>query len=122
MDSFHHLSQSLVFEDSIRHDILIRLLDQLFGQHNQIIINSECENEKNQQFIKDQFKTLQTYFFIPKRVVYTQKSVRQTVKHMIDFLNNQYQFKKPIQFNPKRETIREGERTCAVNYTILDLV
>ena len=88
MDSFHDLNQSLIFEDSIRHDIFIRLLDALFGKHDQIIINLECENDVNQQLIKDQFKTLHTFFLIPKRVAYTQKSVRQTLKHIIDFLNN----------------------------------
>ena len=65
---------------------------------------------------------IEFYFKVPKRVQSTQKCVRQTLKHIVDFLNNKYQFKQSIKFDPKRETIRIGEETFAKTYTIFNLV
>ena len=122
MDSFHDLQKSTQFEDKTIYDFFIRLLDALFGKHDQIVINSDCESEKNQQLIKDQWKMIEFYFKVPKRVKSTQKCVRQTLKHIVDFINNKYQFKQPLQFNLKRETIRNGDETFAKTYTIFNLV
>ena len=56
--SFHDLLKSPLFEDQTNHDIFIRLLDAFFGKHDDIMINTECENEKNQQLIKDQWNII----------------------------------------------------------------
>ena len=110
--SFHDLQKSEQFEDQTTHDYFVKLLDALFGKHDDIIIDSECETEKNQQLIKNQ---------VPKRVFSTQKCVRQTLKHIVQFLNNKYQFKQPIQFNPIRKTVRVGENTFAASYSVFSL-
>jgi hypothetical protein len=70
-ESFHDLEKSNKFEDKIIYDFFIKLLDALFGKHDNIIINLECENDKNQQLIKDQLKFISAYFEIPKRVFST---------------------------------------------------
>ena len=121
MDCFQMLHGSPIFEDCIRYDILIRLLDTLFGKHDQIIIDSECENEKNQRLIKDQFAIFHNCYSVPKRVANTQKCVRQTLKHIIDFLNHQYQFKKPIQWVFKKTYQRIGKDVIASSHTQLSL-
>ena len=122
MDNFHDLEKSSVLEDQMIHYFFVKLLDMLFGKHDDIMINLECETEKNQQLITDQGKILGIYFGVSKRVISTQKCVRQTLKHMVDHLNNKYQFKQPIQFITRRETIREGSKVFAKNYTTFDLV
>ncbi len=121
MESFHDLQKSAKFQDQIIYDFYIRFLDKLFGKHDLIIIETGCENKENQDLIKDQWKVLEFHFKIPKRIKSTQKCVRQTLKHLVHHLNNTYQFKKPIQFNPQRETIRLGLETFAKTYTILKL-
>lgn len=122
MDSFYDLQKSTTFQDQTICDFFLRLLDSLFGKHDDIIIDLECETDINQQLIKNQWKPISLYFKVPKRVSNTKKCVRQTVKHIVDFLNNKYQFKRPIQFNTKRDTIREGLNVFAKNYTTFNLV
>jgi hypothetical protein len=121
-ESFSDLQKSTQFEDQLIHDFFVKLVDSLFDKHDNIIINSECETEKNQQLIKDQCKFISLNFHVPKRVFSTQKCVRQTLKHMVEFLNNHYQFKKPMQFQPIRKTVRVGENTFATSYSVFSLI
>ena len=122
MDSFYDLQKSDQFEDQLIYEFLIKLLDWLFGKHDQIIIDIECESEKNQQLIRDQFSLIEWYFKVPKRVKSTQKNVRQTLKHIIDYLNNRYEFKNPIKMYSEKKSYREGSRVSSIGYTVLKLV
>jgi hypothetical protein len=121
-ESFHDLSKSKQFEDQVIYDYLIKLLDSLFGKHDEIIIDAECESEKNQQLIKNQSKILIIYFHIPKRVFSTQKCVRQILKHIIDNLNTRYQFKQPIQFNLKKNYSRIENKVIGSCHTVISLI
>lgn len=122
MDSFSDLQKSNALEDQMIYDYLIKLLDALFSKHDEIIIDLDCESEKNQDLIKDQAKFIVVYFEVPKRVFSTQKCVRQTLKHIVDYLNNKYQFKRAIQFKPIRKTVRAGEKTFAASYSLFSLI
>src|ERR1700722_1026384 len=119
-DSLKQLTTSTIYEDLIRHDLFIRLLDILFKKHDNIVIDGSLETPDNQALIKRQSKVLSVYYKIPGRVFSTQRCVRQTLKHMVDFLNQTYQFQHPILFVNKRETIREGSYVYAKSYTILN--
>ena len=121
MDSFLDLQKSTQFEDQTISDYFIRLLNALFGKHDHIIIDSDCENEKNQELIKNQAKILAIYFQVPKRVVSTQKCVRQTLKHIVDFFNSHYQFKQPIQFNLKKNYSRIENKVVGSCHTVFSL-
>ncbi len=121
MNTFNDLAKSQFFEDCVRYSVFIKLLDTLFDKHNEIIINSSTESETNQEFIKDQIAIIHGCFNVPKRVFQTQKCVRQTLKHIVEFLNQEYQFKNPIQFITRRDTVREGSNVFARNYSTLDL-
>ena len=121
-ESFHDLQKSKQFEDQVIYDYLIKLLDNLFGKHDEIIIDGECESEKNQQLIRNQAKILIIYFLIPKRVFSTQKCVRQILKHIIDNLNTRYQFKRPIQFNLKKNYSRIENKVIGGCHTFLSLM
>ena len=122
MDSFHDLEKSNKFEDRVIYDYLIKLLDALFSKHSEIMIDLDVESEKNQELIRDQAKFIGVYFEVPKRVFSTQKCVRQTLKHIVDYLNNKYQFKRQIQFQPIRKTVRAGEKTFAASYSVFSLI
>ena len=121
MNSFHDLQTSDKFEDKIIYDFFIRLLDQLFGKHDHISIDSECETEINQQLIKNQSKVISFYFKVPKRVFFTQKLVRQTLKHMIDFLNSEYKFQQSVQFYLKKVSTRIGDTVIGTCHTVFSL-
>ena len=121
MDSFHDLEKSKEFEDKVISDYFIKLLDALFGKHSDIIIDSDCESELNQELIKDQAKILIIYFQIPKRVFSTQKCVRQTLKHIVDYLNNKYKFKEPIQFDLKKTYSRIENKVVGNCHTIFSI-
>lgn len=120
-ESFHDLPKSKELEDKVIHDYLINLLDVLFGKHDNIIIDGDCETEKNQQLIKTQSKIISTYFDIPKRVFSTQKCVRQIMKHITDHLNTRYQFKQPIQFNLKKHYSRIDNKVVGSCHTVFSL-
>jgi hypothetical protein len=122
MESFYDLAKSTQFEDKTIHDFFIRLLDALFDQHDHLIIDSNCESEKNKQLIKDQWKLISLYFQVPKRVCSTKKCVRQTLKHIIDNLNERYQFKQPIQFNLKKDSVRVGDTVLGSSHTDFSLI
>ena len=122
MDFFHDLQKSTQFEDKTIHDFLIRLLDALFGKHDHIIINSDSESEKNQQLIKDQWKSISIYFKVPKTVLKTQKCVRQTLKHIVESLNSQYQFKQPIRFINKKKNVWQNNTCVSICYAEFYLI
>ena len=120
--SFHDLKNSSDFEDLICHDLFIRLLDAIFGKHDDITVKGECESEKNIELIKDQWRHIECSYKLKNRVKSTKKCVRQTIKNIIDYLNITYQFKQPIQFIPKKQSFRSGSLSTSYSYTCLTLV
>ena len=121
-ESFNDLEKSDKFGDKMIHNYVIRLLDCLFGKHDNIIIDSDCETEKNQQLIHDQDQILIIYFRIPEKMFSKQNCVCQILKHIVDHLNTRYQFKQPLRLISIKETILEGSNFFAKNYMTLNLV
>lgn len=119
MNSFHDLAKSDNFDDSLIYGFLTKLIYELFGKSDNIVIDSNSENEKNQQLLNDQWKLIEFYFKVPKRVQSTQKYVRQTMKYIVEHLNNKYQFKRPIQWQHTIKTVRDGKQTFSKSYTTL---
>ena len=120
--SFKDLSDSKNMEDQVIFDYLKRLLANLFGRHDDIIIDFHCETDVNHQLIRDQWKSISLYFKVPNRVKSTQKCVKQTLKHIVDYLNNHYQFTSPIKMSSEKKSYRAGDLQSSINYTILNLV
>lgn len=120
MDSFSDLQKSTELIDKIRFQFLIAFLNEIFDRQNDIIIDEACETPKNQQLIKDHWKILEAYFKVPSRVKSTQKCVRQTLKNIVDFLNQQYQFKKPITFIPSKHNTWQNQTCITHSFTKLN--
>jgi hypothetical protein len=121
LESVHDLQKSSQIEDKIAYEFLIMLLDSLFGQHDQIIIDAKCETEENHQLIRDHWKTISIYFKVPKRVKSIKKCVRQTIKNITDYLNNTYQFVHPVQFHLQKNFVRVGPKVIASCHTNFSL-
>ena len=119
MNSFCDLEKSNNFDDYLIYIFFTKLISELFGKSDNIVIDSNSENEKNQQLITNQWKLIEFYFKVPKRVQSTQKYIRQTLKYIVDYLNNKYQFKQPIQWKHVNKTVREGKQTFSKSYTTL---
>lgn len=102
MDNFHDLLKSDKPDERMHHDFLILLMDQLFGQHDLVIINESTETEENHQLIKNSWKLIRQYYGLPDRVKYIKRVVRQTFVHIVDYLNQKYQFTHPLKFEHKR--------------------
>lgn len=100
--NFHDLQKSDKLEERMCHDFLILLMDQLFGQHDLIIIDESTETEDNHQLIKNSWKLIKQYYGLSNQVRYVQRLVRQTFLHITESLNKKYQFKQPMKFERKR--------------------
>jgi hypothetical protein len=122
MNSIHDLEKSTQFKDQAIVNFFFRMLDALFGKHDQIILDNESETPENQKLIQDNWKLVSAFFHVPKRVLNLQKCVRQTLKHIVDHLNSQYQFQQPIQFITKKKTVWEKNVSTSLCYTELNLI
>ena len=120
LNSFADLSKSKNFDERSAHDFLIKLLDTLFDKHDSIIIDKECETKKNEELIKSQLPILEYYFGIPRKVRSNKRCVRQTLKRIVDSLNEKYQFKNPIKFVPHKKSLWRND-TC-VSYCYAELI
>lgn len=109
-NSFHDLLNSTQPQDRMIHDFFVILLDQLFGQHDQIRIDKQTENKRNHEIIKHNWKMIRLYFDVPDSAKYTQKCVRQTLIHIINKLNQIYGFTKPLKFEQKRHDYYSREK------------
>ena len=110
MDTFNDLQKSDRGEDRLKHDFLINLLDQLFGkdQHSKVIrIDSSIETDERHRDIKNCWKMIQQYYRVNNSVKYTKKLVRQTLMHIVHYLNDKYDFKRPIKFEFHRYDYRK---------------
>ena len=93
------------FQIQNSHDLLVMLLNQLFGQDSYlktIKIDTDVETDKNHQLILDQWESIHTLYKAPNSLKKTQKLIRQTLKHIVTYLNNTHQFAHPIKWEQKR--------------------
>lgn len=118
MDNFHNLQQSVRPDERIAHDFFILLLDQLFGQHDNIKIDHADETEEKHQIIKNNWKMINQYYGIPLSVKYTQKCVRQTLMQIVNHLNAKYQFINPMKFEPKRRDYFNKQKRKITDYWV----
>lgn len=121
MNSFFDLEKSSDFCDNMIFLFVTKLVNELFGKSDNIIIDQESETEKNHQYINSQWKAMELYFKIPKRILSKQKIVRQTMKYIVENLNEKYQFNQPLKWQPVTKTFREGSKTFGKSYTIFSL-
>ena len=117
MDCFSDLEKSSKLDDKMIYCFITHLLDQLYGQHKQVIIPSGEESEDNQQLIRDQWIIISYYFKLPRRIKATQKMVRQTLKNIVDYLNRHYQFKHPITFNLIKKNVWQDGHSVSFYHT-----
>ena len=122
IDSFCELLHSHNHDDCIRYHLFVQILDQVFGQHDQILIEPSHETASNHQYIIDKWPALTYYFQIPIKVRSQERCVRQTIKYIVTFLNKRYQWVCPIQFQYVKKTFRDGDRTYGKSFTVLSFV
>lgn len=122
-NSFHDLSTSPQMDDRLAHDFLIALLDQIFGHHEGILrIDLETETDTNHGIIYLRWKLIRQYYQVPSTAKKTQKLVRQTLKHIVENLNNKYHFTQPLQFVQKRLAYRENGKVLTPTYIEFSIV
>lgn len=124
MNSFQDLKKSDILEHQIIYQFIVTLFDTLFQKHDNIIIDAKCENDDNLKFIQNNSKFLEFYFDVPKRILTsaTQKSIRQTIKHLVEHLNAQFKFQNPIKFHLKKIYSRVNGKVVGSSHTILTLI
>jgi hypothetical protein len=105
MNSFYDLQKFPQFQIKSSYDFFIYLLDGLFGKDSYkstITIDQSAETEKNHKFLLDEWNTIHTLYKTPNNTKKIQKLVRQTIKQIIEYLNETHKFTQPIRIEPKR--------------------
>ena len=105
MSNFFDLKKNPQFQIQNSHDLLIMLLNQIFGQDSYlqtVKIDLDIETDKNHQLIMDQWDDIHRLYKAPNSLKKTQKLVRQTLKHIVNYLNNTHNFAQPIKWEQKR--------------------
>ena len=121
--SFSDLSNSKSPVDQSLFVFVDCLLKNIFGiSSDEIIIDKECETKKNHELILNSWEFVEWNLNVPKRVMNTQKLVRQTFKYIIDFLNAKYQFEQPVEFIPQKISVREGDRVISIVNVLIKFV
>ena len=115
-DNFNELQNASQLEDRLIYESLITLMDQIFGQHDHMIINMESETELNHEIIRDNWGLLTKFFKIPDRLKNTKKCVRQTCLYLTNHLNERYGFVNPIKFDHKRHGYRRDNGKLSSEY------
>jgi hypothetical protein len=107
---FSDLINSESLEDVVIHSFMISLLKRICGKSSgEITIDSLTETEENHKLIRNNWKFIQSIFNIPNRIKNNQKLVKQTLKYIMDDLNQRYSFSKPIELNSKKISTRTGK-------------
>jgi hypothetical protein len=119
-NTVHDLANSKEFDVKHSYFFFINLLDEIFGKHDDITVDEDCETHKD--FIKDHWKMIDSLYSMPSSTKSTKKVVRQTLKNIIDYLNTHYQLKNPVEFKLQRKGIRIGEKTTSVTYSVINLI
>jgi hypothetical protein len=110
MNNFDDLGRSSNQSEKLSHDFFVMLLDQLFGQHDNIRIDSSTENTKNHEIIHIQWRMIKQHYSTCSNIKKTKKLVRQTLLQITNYLNQTYKFKNPILFEPKRQDFYDSEK------------
>lgn len=124
MNNFFDLKKFPQFQIQNSHDLLIMLLNQIFGQDSYlktIKIDIDVETEKNHQLIMDQWDDIHRLYKTPNNIKKTQKLVRQTLKHIVAYLNDTHKFVQPIKFINKRDAYRKDNKILTPTYVELSL-
>jgi len=119
----HDVGTNGDFADKTAYTTFCMLLDHFFGKHTgTIIINSSIESESNAKFIDDNWNSFRITFGIPSTVRHAKKYVRQTIKRMVDYFNNNPRFTldREITFYAESKTARNGSKSwTSINTTTL---
>ncbi len=117
MNNFLDLKNGQYKEKQI-YNFVILLLDEIFGQHENMIIDCLIENERNQELITNGVEFMEFLFkdpcLSPKK-----KSVKQTLKYIIEYLNDYYKFLSPIIFN--KVIAKDHKNNICINYCYTEL-
>jgi len=127
MDNFFDLKNSTLLTDQIIFDLFCRFIITLFNvetveKDKTYVYNSQLENEKNHQFIRDNWNLM---FLFQCHTEYNHKAKRlvfQILNAMISHLNERYHFKQPIRLDQIRQCKRpEHDKTKTTTITHHDL-
>jgi hypothetical protein len=119
---FNDLINSTSLQDIAIHGFVTSLLQRICGQSNGLItIDSQYETPLNHHLIKDNWKFIQSIFNLPNRIKNNQKLIKQTIKYLIHDLNQKYSFQKPIQFDSKKISTRNGKICSSYVLTTISL-
>ena len=119
MDTFDSLKDGNIEEQSI-HTIFMTLLDRLFGEA-RYVIDRNIEVDEKHQIILDNWSILSKTFHLDSKLKFKKKLVRQTLKTIIDHINDKYKFNSPILFDTKATSIQQDGKTTTINQAIVTL-
>jgi hypothetical protein len=126
MNNVYDLQKSSQFQIRASYDLLITLLDELFGKDSDkdtIRIDLASETEKNHQFVRNQWEAIHSLYKTPNNIKKTQKLVRQTLKQVVTCLNETYQFVQPIKLEQKRhDSYQKGKGIVTQRWIELTLI
>lgn len=124
MNSVHDLEKSLIIEDHMSYKLLISLLDQIFGKHDDVHIDMSNETKENHDIIKLHWRTIRQYYKVPSCVKNREKLVRQTFMQIVNRLNEKHKFANPIRFDRHKEDYysRETKVKKTLHWNELHLV
>ena len=120
--SFSDLEQSKLASDRAIFTFVNALLIKIFGHSKgELVINKNIESEANQLAILEEWHFIERNFVVPKRVKNLKKVVRQTLKYIIEDLNQSYGFEIQIDFKPQSSVFRNEDGLVSVNQTKFQL-
>jgi len=121
MNNLFDLQTNPQFKIKSTYDFLINLLDELFGKDSYkdtIKIENNTESEKNHTYILNNWDMIHTLYKTPNCISKRKKLVRQTLKQIVSFLNQTYQFSQPIKFEQKRDDHYQKGQGIVTKYWI----
>ncbi len=120
--SFSDLEHSKLASDRAIFTFVNALLIKIFGNSKgELVINKNIESEANQLAILEEWHFIERNFVVPKRVKNLKKVVRQTLKYIIEDLNQSYGFEIQIDFKPQSSVFRNEDGLVSLNQTKFQL-
>lgn len=123
-ENVHALGDSQHMFHKHMYDSFIELLDKIFGTHTGTLrIDETIETPENIKFIEADWVSLKLYFQIPSTIKSVKKIVRQTLKYLVEYFNQNHLFtlESKIKFEHARKTVRVGTGFKAYSFTLLEL-
>ncbi len=104
---FISLEKSNHMTDRLIYITTLDLLNNLAIKQNQqnFIASKSIETDDHKQYVLNNWETLSSLFQLPNRLKKNQKMVSQTIKFIINKINDRYQFKTPIRMDMKKNHI-----------------